>query len=251
MARIFITGDTHGDVDWGKLNTRLFPEQKTLTKDDYLIVAGDFGVVWGQDKTEEYMLKVYGSRFFTTLFVDGNHENHDALDSYPVEMWNGGKIHRISDSVIHLMRGQVYELFGSTFFTMGGAESSDKEYRKEGVSWWAREMPSDEEYSEAVCNLKVHDNKVDYIITHCAPENIIYYKDPVFLRAPNRLTRFLSDLITRYGIEYKDWFFGHYHDDIDIGKMHCIYNRILEINRNEVIKDKTPENLPGAEENDA
>ncbi len=224
MARIFITGDIHGDIDWGKLNTKRFPEQKSLTKDDYLIVAGDFGVIWGQDKTEKYMLKVYGSRNFTTLFVDGNHENHDALDAYPVEMWNGGKIHRVTDSVIHLMRGQIYEIDGRSFFTMGGAASSDVEYRTEGKSWWAREMPSDEEYEEAERNLKAHGYKVDYVITHCAPENILYYKDMDLLRSPNRLTKFLSTLMT--DLEYKDWYFGHYHMDKDYGKLHCIYSKI-------------------------
>lgn len=30
-------------------------------------------------------------RPFTTLFVDGNHENFDLLNAYPVENWHGGK----------------------------------------------------------------------------------------------------------------------------------------------------------------
>ena len=46
MGRIFITGDTHGENDIGKLNTRLFPIQKQLTKDDYVIIVGDFGACW-------------------------------------------------------------------------------------------------------------------------------------------------------------------------------------------------------------
>ena len=54
MTRIFITGDTHGDYDWHKLNTKFFPEQKEFTKDDYVIITGDFGGVWGQDKTDRY-----------------------------------------------------------------------------------------------------------------------------------------------------------------------------------------------------
>ena len=114
MSRIFITGDTHCDYDWEKINTTNFPEQKNLTKDDYVIIAGDFGGIWGLDKTDRYIIKTYEKRSFTTLFVDGNHENHDALDQYPVEIWNGGKIHRISDTVIHLMRGQVFEIGGKS-----------------------------------------------------------------------------------------------------------------------------------------
>lgn len=47
MSRIFITGDTHGSYDIQKLARKNFPEGKTLTKDDYVIICGDFGCVWG------------------------------------------------------------------------------------------------------------------------------------------------------------------------------------------------------------
>lgn len=230
MTRIFITGDTHCDYDWHKLNTTNFPEQKNLTKDDYVIITGDFGGVWGQDKTDKYIIKTYEKRNFTTLFVDGNHENHDALDGYPVEEWHGGKIHRISNTVIHLMRGQVYEIGGKTFFTMGGAQSTDKIYRKEGISWWARELPSDEEYSEAISNLEKHDFKVNFIVTHCAPEDYAYYyTDMDISRKINKMTTFLSGLITEYDISFDGWYFGHYHEDIDFDNFHCLYQRVVEI----------------------
>lgn len=230
MTRIFITGDTHCDYDWHKLNTTNFPEQKNLTKDDYVIITGDFGGVWGQDKTDKYIIKTYEKRNFTTLFVDGNHENHDALDGFPVEEWHGGKIHRISNTVIHLMRGQVYEIGGKTFFTMGGAQSTDKIYRKEGISWWARELPSDEEYSEAISNLEKHDFKVNFIVTHCAPEDYAYYyTDLDISRKINKMTTFLSGLITEHDISFDGWYFGHYHEDIDFDNFHCLYQRVVEI----------------------
>ena len=101
-----------------------------------------------------------------------NHENHDALDAYPVEFWNGGKVHKISDSIIHLMRGQIFTIEGKKFFTMGGAESHDKIYRKEGISWWPREMPSNDEYEEGLANLDKVNNQVDYILSHCAPDQL-------------------------------------------------------------------------------
>lgn len=229
MTRVFITGDTHCDYDWEKLNTCSFPEQKKLTKDDFVIIAGDFGGIWAQDKTDRFIIKTYDKRNFTTLFVDGNHENHDALAQYPEEEWHGGKIHRISDSVVHLMRGQVYEIGKKTFFTMGGAQSSDKWCRKEGISWWAGEMPSDAEYEEAIKNLEAHDFRVDYIITHCAPEDYLYSTEMDIARRLNKLTAFFSELITGRGIEFDGWYFGHYHEDTDFGKFHCLYNRIVEI----------------------
>ena len=53
---IFITGDTHGDFDIEKLSLKNFPEQEELTKDDYLIVAGDFGAVWDGGEKDEKLL---------------------------------------------------------------------------------------------------------------------------------------------------------------------------------------------------
>lgn len=229
MSRIFITGDTHGMIDWEKINTTRFPEQKNLTKNDYLIILGDFGGIWGDEGEDRYIIKTYEKRNFTTLFIDGNHENHDLLDGYPVEEWCGGKIHKISDSVFHLMRGQVFEIDGKTFFTMGGAESTDKMYRKEGKSWWAREMPSTEEYEEAVANLEKHSGKVDCILTHCAPEmtlsalNMPY----VHFRSSNELTEFFDTLAQT--VQFEDWYFGHYHFNSDLGKYHLLYNKIVEL----------------------
>ena len=105
---IFVTGDTHGD--WmTRLNSRSFPEGVGLTKDDYVIICGDFGL-WHDTKEERYNLEWLDSKPFTTLFVCGNHENNDRLYEYPVEKLCVGKIHKISSSVFHLMRVQVYDI---------------------------------------------------------------------------------------------------------------------------------------------
>ena len=243
----YITGDTHGTTDWEKLNTTNFPEQKYMSDYyDFLIIVGDFGGIWDGAEQDRYVLKAYNQRPFTTLFIDGNHENHDLLDQYPVEEWNGGKIHKISDHVIHLMRGQVYNIFGTTFFTMGGAESTDKEYRKEGESWWVREMPSDEEFEEALRNLEKVNFEVDIVLTHCAPEGYIgknmsavYSSDisrllannmaGVIDRSGNRLTKFLDSLITEYGLKFKHWYFGHYHRDMNWDKFTLLFSKIRSI----------------------
>ena len=54
-VRVFVTGDTHNMLDWKKLNTSNFPEQKKLTKDDIVIIAGDAGIVWDQGKQDGYI----------------------------------------------------------------------------------------------------------------------------------------------------------------------------------------------------
>ena len=38
---IYITGDTH--AQFNRFSTKHFPEQKNMTRDDYVIICGDFG----------------------------------------------------------------------------------------------------------------------------------------------------------------------------------------------------------------
>ena len=225
--RIFACGDCHADIDFHKLNTKNFPEGNTLTKDDFVIICGDFGAIWDGAKSDRYLQKWYNEKPWTTLFVDGNHENHDLLDSYPISEWNGGKVHFITPSIIHLMRGQIYEIGNKKFFTMGGAESHDKIFRKEGISWWSREMPSDEEYEEGLNNLDRVNNKVDYILSHCAPDQL--QNQIAYWYEHDKLTNYLE--IVRQTVDYKWWYFGHMHIDKTFldDKATCLYQDVVEL----------------------
>ena len=128
--RLYITGDTHGDIDIHKLTASQWPEGCKLTKDDVLIIAGDFGLVFYpyKDDTEEYWLDWLDACPWTTLFIDGNHENFDRLYSeYPCEERYGGPVGIIRPSVLHLrQRGHVYAIAGKRFWCFGGATSIDK-----------------------------------------------------------------------------------------------------------------------------
>ena len=86
-----------------------------MTKDDYVIICGDFGGVW----TFEEELDWLNNKNFTTLFVDGNHENYTRLYDYPVEEWHGGKVHKIRDSVLHLIRGEIFDIDNKKIFAFG------------------------------------------------------------------------------------------------------------------------------------
>lgn len=247
---IFLTGDCHGEYE--KFLPERFPEQKNLTKNDYVIVTGDFGY-WEDKPYEHEAHEFVRSRPFTTLFVDGNHCNFDRLNALPVtEDWYGGKVQFLNDSIIHLMRGQVYELEGSSFFTMGGAASHDiddgiieyedtpefrgkfnymrhlgNKFRVNHKTWWKEELPSDEEYAEARKNLDAHDWKVDYIVTHCAPTRIqsIAGKN---VHKRNELTDFLQEVADK--AEFKHWFFGHYHIGRNIQqKYHLLFQRVYPL----------------------
>ena len=224
---IFITGDTHIPLDISKLNSKNFPQQKELTKNDYVIICGDFGGVWYGNEKDNYWLNWLEKKNFTTLFVDGNHENFAALSQYDECSWNGGKVQFIRPSVIHLMRGYVFDLEGMKIFAMGGARSSDRMYRKVDVSWWREEMPNAEEIQRARQNLAINDNQVDIMITHDAPQSIARMID--FAKSEDdELMPFFDEL--RNTVGYRHWYFGHFHEDWKIDESHTvIYNKIIQL----------------------
>lgn len=223
---IYITGDTHIPVDINKLSSKRFPEQKQLTAKDYLIICGDFGGVWCGDNEELYWRKWLDKKNFTTLFVDGNHENFDMLGSFPIVDFCEGKAHKISNKIYHLMRGQIYTIDGRRIFTLGGASSHDREVRKEGKSWWKDELPNESEYNIAINNLSKENWSVDIVITHSAPTSIQKLINPSY--EENSLTDFLEGVNRR--LKFDKWFFGHYHLDEQIDDSHVvIYNNIVKV----------------------
>ena len=223
---IYITGDLHGGIDISKLNMKNFPQQKQLTKKDYVLICGDFGLVFDNSKEELFWRNWLHERNFVTIFVDGNHENFTLLNKFPVQQWNGGKVHFINDSIIHLMRGQVFTIDGLKFFTMGGATSIDKYRRKEGISWWKEEIPNKKEYNEAFKNLDKHDWTVDYIISHTISMRIM--EQMGYIKENTTLNKFFDML--EEDLEYKHWYFGHFHNSVGIDEKHTmIYNEIIEL----------------------
>ena len=221
---IYVTGDTHGN--FRRFQPEYFPEQAGVTKNDVVIIAGDFGGVWFGDSRDDETLDWLERLPFTLAFVCGNHENYDALERYPVAEWHGSKVHRVRPHVLHLMRGQVFELESYRFFTMGGAKSHDTNHRINHISWWRQELPSDEEYSEALQNLERYNWQVDYIITHCAPTSIALMGSRH--NEADRLTDFLQEVRERARYHY--WLFGHYHDNKAIDEKHILlWEQIVRI----------------------
>lgn len=215
---IYVTGDTHGGVDMHKLSGKALKKSGiTLTPEDYLVILGDFGFPFLDKETDEqkgeysYWMKWFSQKPYTILWVDGNHDNFNFWEKQPITQWHGGKvqIHPKAPNVIHLMRGEIYELDGRKIFAFGGAESHDKEYRVPDKTWWAQEICSPAECENAIRNLEKHGYSVDYVFTHTPPAHII---NAVFNEACNDKTAmFLSSLVN---LEYKVWCSGHIHKSI-------------------------------------
>ena len=121
---IYITGDCHGR--FGRFMSGGFSCCPDLTENDTVIVCGDFGLLWAKGESFEQDCEFFAKQPFTLLWVQGNHENYNMIDEYPVEKWHGGKVrHIVRDKVILLERGQVFDIEGKRYFTFGGAQSHD------------------------------------------------------------------------------------------------------------------------------
>jgi hypothetical protein len=223
---IYVTGDTHGTIDSDKL-TRFAAKKQGLSKDDFLIICGDFGGVW-RDETEE-QLAAFEKLPFTVLFADGNHEDYAQLKTWPVTRWKGGKVQIIRPGIIHLMRGQIYDIGGDTIFVFGGAESHDRFLRTPGLNWWREEVPGEDEIAEARKNLEKAEWNVDFVITHSCDEAALaalpvgeYKKDP---RAENLI---LNEFERK--IDYYHWYFGHYHVDYNVNRRKtALFDQIIPL----------------------
>lgn len=219
---IYVTGDTHGDINRFK-----DPALKKLKQNDILIVCGDFGFIWDGSKREKSILRKLADKDYTIAFIDGCHENFDILENIPVTQWYGGDARIIAPNIIHLMRGQVYEIQNKKIFTFGGGHSQDFDFRRDSTNWWEREQPTHSEIIEAIRNLDKHSNSVDFVITHEPPASL---KDCLGVDVFQRLEvhAFFEDIIKV--CSYKKWFFGKCHIDKHIPiKFYAIFNNITPL----------------------
>lgn len=146
---IFITGDIHGSHDIHKFSTSLFPMKNELSRSDYMIICGDFGLVWSNSAEERYWLKWLDSKPWTTLWIDGNHENFDLLKEYPIEDWHGGRVQKITENIIHLCRGNVFELEGRIIFALAELRAMTKSTASSDVLCGSRRCRMRRKWSKA------------------------------------------------------------------------------------------------------
>ena len=249
---VYVTGDCH--AEFTRFSSGNFPEQKEMSYDDTIIICGDFGI-WHDNGEERYWLKWLNSKPFTTVFVDGNHENFDRLysDEFPVVEFHGGLAHEIRPHIFHLMRGNIFEFDGKKFWCFGGASSHDisdgvldmekfasqrdfmdtikmwrfmqKEFRINHVSWWKEELPTADEMEYGISVLEKNDYTVDYVITHCCPQFLVTMMG---FTGSDVLTRYLNKVSD--SLQFDKWFYGHYHiDGASLGKYIPHYRNIERI----------------------
>ena len=222
---VYITGDMHGDIE------RLYDKEfRKLRRGDILIVCGDFGYIFDGSKQEKEVIKFLAKRKFITAFVEGTHDNLDKIYRCRETVWKGGKVHRIKGNLLHLTRGQIFNIEGNSYFTFGGGESADKDMRVAQGFWWREEEPTPAEMADGARVLDDAGCKVDYIITHEPPSRV---KSAMLLRrgdndSVNKLNGYLEEI--GRSCDYRHWYFGSLHEDRLITEHHtCVFRKLLPI----------------------
>lgn len=221
---IYVTGDIHGDITRFKEK-----ELRRLKRKDTLIVLGDFGFLWNNSKEEQKCLKWLTKRSYQLLFLEGCHENYDMLEQYPVQPFCGGMARHIGGNVYQLMRGHVFELEGKKLLCIGGGESHDKEDRDEGINWWRAELPSLEEMQQCDERLEAIDRRVDYVLSHDAPSQILEFTG--WKQQDINAFQLWLDRLSKE-LQYTRWYFGRYHKDRTLtGKISAVFCDVHCLNK--------------------
>lgn len=244
-AKFFITGDKHRHFD----KVKSFCRETNTRRKDVLIVLGDTGFNFYDDKRDDE-LKREISRLNITLFcLHGNKENRPQnVGTYGIRSFCGGKVYYEPKypNIYFAIDGEIYTFEGKKYMVVGGAHSVDRmRCIEEGTPFWEDEMPDDTIKETVERNLQNEGNQIYGMMTHTCP--IDYLPTEMFMttfqnarikRKPrkakskklfkpdiNRSTEiWLGELEKK--IDYEVWFCGHYHIDKQIDKIQMMCHDI-------------------------
>ncbi len=160
VGRVAIAGDWHGSSAWVQSAIprlhRQAPEVSTIFH------LGDFGIFKerhgsGFLTAVDFWCQSAGiSRVFVT---PGNHEDWGELSARFARQ--RAEAVQLSRVVWVLPRGFRFTLGGHRWMSFGGAASVDREFRTEGIDWWADEAPTELDVERAMAG-----GPVEVMLTH-------------------------------------------------------------------------------------
>ena len=222
--RWFVKGDIHSEMPeiWR------FIKKFDLGEGDNIIVLGDFGIFWNKEQNDaRYYIKEYEKycNGVHLYWIDGNHENFDIIDSWKATK---DKPFDNSEHIHYCPRGLVMDINGKKGLFMGGADSIDKMWRKEGLSWWPQEQIKETDI-EGITGY------YDYVFTHCCPYSV-FNRNRVFLCMHGGETRDIThkseEVLDKMfsNITFGHHYFGHYHVSWEIEEKHtCLFHNFIEL----------------------
>ena len=240
---LYFTGDTHHNLDIEKIENF-----NPTTKNNKLIVLGDWGGLWYSDYKKNYKLlkkwcKWQKEKNFKLFVILGNHENYNLIKRLSkIEIKDNqnhikAKILKVITPLkndvkckILILENGFQLIENKKIFVIRGASSIDKEYRTENVDWWKEEELSEKEKEEIIKELEKN-NKFDYILSHTAPAFIVKKLIKEFNVNPKKLDNtslFLEEIYQKYLKDnFKFWLFGHFHLDFKYENFIGLYNKII------------------------
>ena len=200
-----------------------------------MILLGDVGANYFLDERDIKTKEALASCPITFLCIHGNHEERPKnISSYKQIISDKLNapcyIEPEYPSILFPKDGIIY-LNKYRCLVLGGAYSVDKWYRRmNGLTWFPDEQMSIKEQNR-ILSLLDRENRFDYIFSHTCPSWFV--PKHLFLGCVDQnsvdktMEYFLQDVYNK--IEFKEWFFGHYHSDESNGKMRLLFNTIIEL----------------------
>lgn len=228
---VYITGDIHGDI----ARIVLLCEMHETTTDDILIILGDAGFNYFEDKRDKFLKKQIAELPITIFCIHGNHEQRpEELPGANMTIFAQAPAWQEPEfpNIFYAEDGEIYIFNNKEYIVIGGAYSVDKHYRlTNGWKWWENEQPSlrTKTYFEDQCdflNWNVHG-----VLSHTCP--LKYEPVEVFLpmidqNTVDKSTEEWLDSIENQ-LDYKQWYCGHYHTDKNIDKIKFMFKHIEEL----------------------
>lgn len=244
-AKFFITGDKHRHFD----RVKEFCREMNTRRKDVLIILGDSGFNYYDDKRDDDLKKEISALNITLFCLHGNKENRPQnVGTYGIRSFCGGKVYYEPKypNIYFAIDGEIYTFEGKKYMVVGGAHSVDKmRCLDEGTPFWYDEMPDDAVKATVELNLQKEENKIYGMMTHTCP--IDYLPTEMFMstrqnasikRKPRKakLKKLFKPDIDRSTeiwlgelekkLDYEVWFCGHYHVDKQIDKVQMMWRDI-------------------------
>ena len=212
---VYVIGDVHGNFPY--LNSFINKKNPSI-----ILQCGDIGCWPGFHNTTTIQLNSsfisefisqkpkkwdqYGIKNPNTIiyFCDGNHEDHFSLKALRDKSVDVAAI-PVMSNVFYVPRCKIIKLQdGRNVLFIGGAESTDKQYRTIGVDWFPDEVITQSDIRQ------LPDEEIDIVISHTCPEEV-YTSVSIFpnLKGTDPSSKALSHILSHY--QPKEWYFAHFH----------------------------------------
>ncbi|EFQ84359.1 Ser/Thr phosphatase family protein [Aeromicrobium marinum DSM 15272] len=203
-TRVLACGDWHGEVDAVVAAMRAAQNHGC----EVVVQLGDLGILWPGEKPTLFdrpLMQAVSDAGVTFVFIDGNHDNHAALNAYDRDRHGWAEV---LTGIWWAPRGHRWTWSGVTFGALGGAFSVDRTYRIEGVDVWC-----DLEEPTRADVQRLGPAGLDVLLTHDVPAGVPVVGDYPLDNTTTMLAQVSRDLLGEAVAAAKPRrvFSGHWH----------------------------------------